>query len=739
MSVHCEIREYQGVPTVHVDGRPLLLVANKNGPQEARYYTSFHQAGYFAYVSNNKISEVWLGPDTYDFSALDANVQRILKVNSKALILLEFHANAPSWWEQAYPDELQMDLTGARIYGQSMASRVWRSQCGEAARRCVAHVESRYGENVIGYFVGAGHTWEWFYRTPLRYVVDYSDPMVRAFREWLRVKYGGCVDRLRAAWGMDEVTFENAPLPTKIEEVETDCRSFRDPSRRQKVLDFYEFYPCVMTEAIEHFARLVKRETNSQKLFGVFYGHLLDWISNPLTAQHSGHLGLGRLIRSPDIDIFAGPNSYMDRDIGSAAHLTSATDSFKLHGKLWVSETDTRTHLADLVQDCCGRPDSLQDSLTVLKRDFAQALIKGVEMVWFSLFDGWYDDDEIMKLMRKMRTIATSALHTDRRSVSEIAVIVDERSPWVQGLTDTYIVDPFISKEPRGCDLVARMGAPYDVYLLTDLEDERTHRYKLYLFLNAFYVSARTRRIIRECLKKDQKTLLYLYAPGFADDDGLSVENMEDLTGMRFGLNPVPSELFVRVTDPDHPLIGGDLNLGDVLPTWVDGDFESCFGVNKSVGPLFYCKDEEADALGTYTCDGRTGFAVKYFGDWTSIFLGTPFAPPAILRGAARAAGVHLYHRTQTSAKEEAAYRAAGWNPTHIYNPQDDILYANNSFLSLHSKHGGNRTIRLPREANVYDVFEGQMVGEGISEFSVHLPPKSTVLYYIGQEPWRRL
>lgn len=695
---YCEVQTVNGVPTVVVDGAPVFLMANKNGPQEKRYYEQFRDAGFLAYVTNNKIP--WDPESPYDYSELDGNLARILEADPEGYILIELHCNAPAWWEEQHAGELQVSANGM-TFGQSMGSELWLAECGHAVRKCVEHVEERFPRNVIGYFVGAAHTYEWFYKgAQLRYLVDYSEPMRLAFGRWLSAKYG------------DDLG--DVEIPSRYEALQTDVFSFRDPERRRRVLDFYEFCSHLMTQNILHFARIVKEACKGEKLFGVFYGHTLDWVQNPCIAQHTGHLALAEIIDAPEIDLFAGPNSYLNRSVGGQAPFVAAADSLKLHGKLWFAESDTRTHIADPVQDLCGRPDSLEDSLLILKRDFANVLIHGVDTTWFSLHDGWYDHPEMMALFAKMRKIADKAFRTDRRSAAEIALVIDEESLLYQSLRDSYIVDPFISQEPRAADLMARIGTDHDVILLSDLRDERTWRYKVYVFANAYHVPSDLRDIIKTKLFADGNHLVWIYAPGFVGDD-LSVANMQDLTGLRFGLLEVSSEIFIRITNFESPFTSGDLDFGTIFASWVNMDFENHFGVNKPVGPIFYCDDPEATFLGEYTTYGHCGFAAKTCGDATSIFVGTPFVPPLLLRKIARNAGLHLY------------------------NDADDILYANRNFLCVHSKHAGERTLAFPKPVTVYDVFDEAVAAHEQDALLIDYPQKLTKLYYYGDVPWEEL
>jgi len=69
-------------------------------------------------------------------------------------------------------------------------------------------------------------------------------------------------------------------------------------------------------------------------------------------------------------------------------------------------------------------------------------------------------------------------------------------------------------------------------------------------------------------------------------------------------------------------------------------------------------------------------------------------APADLLRGIARRAGCHLF------------------------SDSDDIIYANRSFLAIHTGTAGKRTFHLRRKADVVDVFSGKTAGEGITGFN---------------------
>jgi len=67
----------------------------------------------------------------------------------------------------------------------------------------------------------------------------------------------------------------------------------------------------------------------------------------------------------------------------------------------------------------------------------------------------------------------------------------------------------------------------------------------------------------------------------------------------------------------------------------------------------------------------------------------------------------------------------------HIYDDQGDVLFASAGFLALHTAHGGERLIRLPRAAKVTDAMTGKVVGDRLREFRVTVPAWETRCWWV--------
>jgi hypothetical protein len=285
----------------------------------------------------------------------------------------------------------------------------------------------------------------------------------------------------------------------------------------------------------------------------------------------------------------------------------------------------------------------------------------------------------------------------DRSSASEIAVLLDDESFFYE--TCRYDLDIPLIFQQRLWGL-PRLGAPFDVFLLDDFLAGKLSPYKLYVFINPFRLDGARRSALAKEIRKDGRTALWIYAPGYIRDRP-GLENMEDLTGIRFGLGEQPWGPLVHITDFDHPVTRD-------LPR------DLSWGTNNKLAPIFLVDDPDARVLGEVVYSQgncRPGFAVKEFAGWRSVYSAAPNLPAPVLRGIARAAGVH------------------------IYSDAGDVLYANRSLVGIHTLSGGRRAIRLPRRARtVVDVFTGETLGHDAAEIGLTLPPRSTSLFRIETE-----
>jgi len=717
-----EVKLHHGAPALFLDGRPtfaaILWVPSpeKDGWDFAEQARRFSDAGIHIYAFDVGVGREWLGPGTaparpFDFSTVEARFGRVLEADPQALFHLRVHLETGhgDWWERAYPEECEVTSDGKRN-GQSFASLVWRSQAREFLSAYIDHLD-RVGlsEHVLAYQVGTGHTGEWVKGESSMYwpCGDYSLPMRRHFRDWLRRKYNNSAPLFRAAWGNPDLSFELAEVPAAAAQLEAKKYTFRDPAVEQNVIDYYECLAELCADCLIDFCRTVKKATGSRRLAGAFYGYLMElaWNggffkerpdSDYSTYQRSGHLGLKKVLRSPDVDFLVSPYSYGFRGIGGDSPSMLPTESVRLHGKLCLIEDDTRTH-ADPSDSNYGRAANLPQSIAILRRTFAGVAARG-QGIWWA---GWkvdpFKEPAFVPLLQAFRKLGTFSLELDRSPASEIALVLDDESFLYESDRNTLDLPLIFQQRLWG---MPRLGAPFDVYLLQDLLENRLPPYKLFVFLNPFRLDSDRRRALKRVLRRDRQTALWIYAPGLIRSD-IGLDHMEDLTGFKFGMGEQPWGPFVHITDFHHPMTSG-----------LSQDF--FWGTNFKLSPIFYIDDPNAIVLGQVVYSQgncRPGFGLKIFPEWTSVYSAAPNLPASLLRGIARFAGVH------------------------IYSDAGDVLYASRNLLAVHTVAGGKRVFNLPRPVEIiYDLFDSREISRRTSRFEVDLSPAQTALFFIGQE-----
>jgi hypothetical protein len=714
-----EVKLYNGTPTLFLDGEPAfagmcwVATPSTEGWRDAEGAAAVAKAAIHIYSFDAGKGFEWVEPkagrsDAFDFSTVEARYGRIIDVDPLARfhLRLNFEVQPGDWWMKAHPDECEITSEG-KPYGQSFASEVWRNEVNDFLQAFIAHL-NRTGlmDRVTAFQAGAGHTGEWVKgETSMSALCgDYSEPMRRHFRSWLRRHYASDLAAFRAAWNDPQISFDAAEVPSAEQQLHTRLYTFRDPARERNVIDYYRCVAELSSDLLIDFCCTVKEATGGKKLAGAFYGYLMElaWNggffgeraeSDYSTYQRSGHLGLRRVLESPYVDFLVSPYSYGYRGLGGDAPAMQPTESARLHGKLCIIEDDTRTHISP--DPSYGHVNSLSESVTILRRNFAQVVTHGQGMWWLFGSINPVKEPAFAPLLESFHQLGGFILQTDRTPSAEIALLVDDESFFYE--TDRNNLDVPLVFEQRLWGL-PRTGAPFDVFLLQDFIAGRLRPYKLYIFPNSFQLDTTRRDALNRELRKDGRVALWIYAPGYLDE-GPSLEHMEDLTGFKFGAGEQPWGPLMHITDFAHPITAG-------LPQ------DLSWGTNSKLSPIFYLEDPSARVLGQVVFSQgncKPGMGVKTFPGWTSIYVAAPNLPAPVLRGMARFAGVHLY------------------------NQEGDVLYATRELLAVHTVSGGDRTFRLPREVEeVYDLFERKSMARNTREFRVRLLPVSTALFYTG-------
>jgi hypothetical protein len=648
-----------GDPFVHLGGPPDVFASQINMAAAAGVdFVSF------------PVGLPWPAPsELADWSATDHACEQVLAANPKALLLPRFGADPPDWWRKAHPDDVMTWEDGSRQHCAVVASPVYRREAAARVAALVEHLENKFGEHVAGYHTCGQNTGEWFYQDTWGNLLSgYAPADAVAWRGWLRARYGNDA-ALKTAWHDLGATLNGTSVPTPAERRASPTGVVRDPATQQPLIDFAEFQQQAMADLICDLAKAVRQASHGRKLVVFFYGYVFEFGPIHLGPATSGHYALRRVLDSPAIDVLCSPISYFDRGLGGSAPAMTAAESVALAGKLWLFEDDTRTYLGSGAFP--GQFDggtNLAETKTLLLRDVAEEATRNFATWWMDLgMTGWFNDERIWEAMQQLAPMDQVFLQNPTPYHPEIAAIIDERAMWETSASASTVTDPGIYQVRRP---LGRMGVPYGQYLLDDLVHGRL-RAKLYVFLNAWQLSAAQRKAIRAHTKG--AVCVWCYAPGLHDGDRTSPEAMQELTGFHL-VRASTAKAWATPTDPGRQL-----------------GLQTSFGVDGPVAPLFAAADATpAETLAAYP-DGTAAVNLRKTADGWSLFVGAPGLTSELLRLAARKAGVHLF--TQT----------------------DCNVYANGPMVALHAAQDGPITLDTGRHGTIHDAVTDQVIGTGPS------------------------
>jgi beta-galactosidase len=717
------VEPFLGVPTLFVDGKPEVGRAYFCERVREKPIKSFADAGVnfvsFDYSGTKgpraAPAHAWVSRGVFDFSDFDEKAKTVLVANPNARIFPRVELFAPQWWFDENPTEVMVYDDGTSVKplreGRPTAlpawsSKKWREDTALYLRKLIEHVAGQaYGKNVVGYHLASGGTSEWYYWPNYKWfffevnqdLVDYSQPQTEAFREYLRAKYS-TLEALRAAWHNGSVTFENAAIASKADKMRPDWGVFFDPAKSQHVIDTFDFEGDVDADTIAYFCKVVKDATGGKAMTGAFYGYVTG-------APDKAYCSTRKLLESPHIDFLCAPTDYDFREPGAGlSTYRTVARSVQLHGKLWWDENDYYTYLtppSHFVEGWTGPLNYATTESTQL-RQLANEIEHASAAWWFD----WnsFDSPEIMRLIGRVNAIARRSLHTDRQSVAEIAAVVDEKSLHSIEL-GWSLYRPLIQEQrlPFG-----RIGAPADWLLMDDLDGAPA--YKMYVFLNAFHVTAAHKRAIERLYSRGARAIVWVYAPGIV---GAALDGKDSfaVTGMKLKLLFDRSSLHVEI----GPL--GEQTLPGVQQGWrygIDGVMAN--STANKIGPVMVGDDPDATTLGMLYGFGEPGLIAKARGEVRTYFSSAPKLPEWLLRSIAAKAGVH------------------------IYNAQDDALYVNKSFVGIHTPRAGTRTLRFPAPVSLFDVYNEKTIATGVTEVALDLPARHTGLYFLGTgQQWNSL
>lgn len=673
---------------------PLMFFGNPE--TEAKADTTFDQvrkaagAGVHLHCLHVEFTVSEEGAQTaLDFSAY--LLQRALEADPDALVMFRIVFSGPPQWEKKYPDGFFRYVDGTPAEPSVCDHAFW----AEAERLLGGYVRGLRtldnADRILGLHLDRG---EWFFADDWGY--DSSVAAERAFREWAEVRYGGDVVALQSAWFDGRASFDRLRIPDFNEYPLSREGFLRAHRKERRWVDYHLFLSDAMVSRIQRLAWKVKEASKGYFLVAVSYGYTFEW-SHPA----SGHLSLGKLLRTREIDIICGPPSYRDREMGGAAAFPGPVDSFALNGKLFISEEDFKTAIStarepDDFNPVMETPQALEAAHW---RGLGSALAHGHGLSWMDLWgNGWLNTPAIWKRAEKVRDALIRASATEATD-PDVAVLIDERS--LAYLSDRKAFKQLVQDSREA---VLRAGVSAGFYLLSDLAHRsRFPDAKLYVFLNAWDLRPEVREAIKSRLQRGGKTLFWVYAAGLFENGRSAIERVREVTGIAIRPQPFNSRAGTTILSRKHPLT-------ELLE-------ERALSVVDQLEPSYFAIPEDnAVVLGEYTQTGLPSFVVREIRgeapeqSWRTVFLGEPLINEKIIRGLCQVAGVQ------------------------VWNYHGDVVHARSPFLSIHYRGAGHRTATLPDRWHAYDVIEGAMVAQDTTHLKSQATDGATQVFFVGEQ-----
>ena len=401
--------------------------------------------------------EGWWNPPEApeDYSKIDNEFARLLKINPKALLVPRIMTDAPAWMHARHPDLRMIYEPHCSLEVSSVSSRPYRQAACEAVEKLSRHLREKFPRNYAGLQISGQNSAEWFYMlSQTDYLSGYDSATRDAFREWLKAR--------------GDADWATAEAPTHA------ARMKAMPPPR--VVEFSRFRQREMASFLVELGAAAKRGSGGNALTFFFYGY--SWELGGGAAQETGHFDFGWLMRNAHgkIDGFSAPLSYGSRNLTGSTVMMSAAESVTCNGYLWFNEIDHRTHHEEMWDHMAIFKPYSDPNITreVLMRDSAADILRGYGDWWMDLFGrGWFRDEGIWKVRGELNRL--DDMLADRKGLyaPQIASVVHE---------DSFLRDGWEEMRYKLVDRVgfATCGADYGQYLLFDILENPPASVKLF-------------------------------------------------------------------------------------------------------------------------------------------------------------------------------------------------------------------------------------------------------------------
>jgi len=732
------VRDYNGRPTVFIDGKPNALPGYSTFNREAwdkdlpLFYS--HKMGVY-FISPPLLN--WNGGPVIESNqklrssqiSLDEMADRIIEGDPDAWIIVRFTPRANRSWYRAHPQEyfITDDNTISSVITPSLASDVFWEKAADVSEGVIRYVEARpWAKHVIGY---ANFNVTEGTHGPVHqgWLFDHNPLMLLKWRDFLRKKYQ-TNDALQKAYGDSSLTISGMTIPYDklrgtIPEV-SQLNYWQDAQSNRALRDYLELQMLLWHKRFRQLGEAMEGAVDRQVLFihdclkqtmqgwsnwGFFkYGKVREdfaWrLAYPETMSSSGHMNIAQLFDTPGFDGLITPHDYQARGIGGVYEPEGIVDSIILRGKYFMSEMDTRTYLMD--SNGIGQAADDKELAAITWRNLATSFTRGFNSYWMEFGGGWLRNNAIQTLIERQTEVINESIEWEHETVPGIAMIIDDNCAFETNGDGNFLNEAVMSEWKMG---MSRCGVPRSIYLFDDLELDNFPKHRVYYFPNLFLVTEKKLRILREKVFRDGVVVVWGPGSGISDGEHIGVKPASKLTGFSFEMIGVNSPRRFIVTNAGHPITKG-------LPE------DTIVGSPLSYGPVLLPTDGEPLGM-AWTKGGHrhTGMAVKEFGkgaarnkkgigkcgkgDYAAVFVTAVPLPASLWRNICRFSGAHIYSGT------------------------NDVLLADKTIVAIHSAYSGQKMINLPGTYRVYDVITGKLFSRKTNRISFDLEAPETRIF----------
>lgn len=700
---NAELQFLKGYPHVMVNGKaqvPLFYLGDANRSERSKLQ-DFKKAGIdIQMVFVDK--KCWSGNKKYDFATLDRLMMDACRRNPHGIFIPVLSLSPYPSWGDEFPSEVAVDDKGKATtsrHGRKAPpcywSEVYRRQALDYLQAAVEHMKNRpYYKAIAGIFITGNEDGQFYYQIYSNGRLGDADSpaALPVFRKFLRERYRD-EKALQKAWKNSQVTFANARPSTASLSVKG---NFFNPATDMQLIDTIRFLNESNGDFVNEMCSTVKSTAGKKILCVMWFGRGASQLVYPQFCQTR------KILPQNNLDLMGAQPGYRgERHAGCSSFFSEVFDSIRIHNKMAVCEADYRTwtgFLLSLQHDIFNvRYWSRHDLTGAIWREAGKLLSTGGGLWFYDMCGGYFKHPQIMSDIAKLRRAAEKLQENPAPfAPSEMILIADENNNYHTSEQLNIHNGPNYRTVRKTQRALMRAGLQFDFYYFNDLMAKRTGDHKLYVFMNLFYLNDQQRKFI-DSLKRDGKTLVFLYAPGYLSDRGTSVKDMSRLTG----INIISSN--VRMKNSvfcDSPLTKGIAG----LPA----------GIGNNMGGESFCiKDSKAIPLMHYSTGKEISGAYRDFGTHKVFYFAAPSPfTPEFLQKLAKFAGVHVYNRT----------------------PGDMFVQRRNDLAVLHGVEGNTNCLDYPAGTELSDLITGEKIPQKEGNFIIPLLPGETRLIKVSRK-----